>query len=486
MKLDVFVGPSYRSQAITADAERTMNWYPEILESPGAKARTALYPTPGLNALVTLTDFPVRGLFDENSYVVPTTPAEFVWAVSGSTLYAVSSAGATITIGLVTNSSAPAQYASSGATGMQLMVLSGGTASIVSLSGGGIAGTVSLSAQTCGYLSNRFLALDRASGTLKMSNVLDGLTWSAGNFVKRSAAGDPWQAMIIIHGEILLIGAKTGEFWYDAGLSPQPFQQIPGSLFQAGIAAIYSLADCANGAMWLGANTQGQAIIWRAEQGYVPQRVSNHAVERAIQSYGTISDAIGYAYQEQGHTFYVLNFPTAGACWVWDKTTGVWHERGFWNSNTMSYESPRVQTSVFAFGKHYVGDRVTGAIYESSVDFTSDAGGFPIRRQRISPVLSDENKRLFHSQINVDIQPGLGTATGQGRNPQAMLQWSNDGGQTWGNEHWVNAGPEGQYSQRLIWRRLGQARNRVYSLVASDPIPWRVVNAYVEAREGTS
>ena len=110
----------------------------------------------------------------------------------------------------------------------------------------------------------------------------------------------------------------------------------------------------------------------------------------------------------------------------------------------------------------------------------------PIRRLRISPVLSDENKWLFHSQLNLDIQPGLGTATGQGQTPQAMLQWSNDGGQTWGNEHWRSAGAQGAFSTRIIWRKLGRARNRVYQLVATDPIPWRLVNAYVELEEGTS
>ena len=83
--------------------------------------------------------------------------------------------------------------------------------------------------------------------------------------------------------------------------------------------------------MWLGPNDQGLPIVWRASN-YLPQRVSNHYVERQIQSYSTVSDATAYAYQEQGHTFYVLNFPTAGATWVWDVLTGVWHERGYWNA----------------------------------------------------------------------------------------------------------------------------------------------------------
>lgn len=490
MKFDVFCGPSYRSQAITADAERCMNWYPEIMESPGAKSKVTLYPTPGINPVVTLPDFPVRGMFNEHTYSGG-GGTEYIWVVSGSTIYAINITGTYGVQGLVTTSTQPAQFASSGATGGQLMILSGGTASIIDLvTTGTVAGTVSLSAQTCGYLSNRFLALDSATGTLKMSDILDGLTWSAGNFVKRSAAGDPWQAMAVAHGQIWLFGAKTGEVWYDAGLSPQPFQMVPNSLFQSGIAAIYSVAEVANSLMWLGANANGNAIVWR-EQGYVPQRVSTHPVELAIQGYSTISDAVAYAYQDQGHSFYVLNFPAAGHTWVYDETTGLWHERGYWNSNTMAYESLRYHTSAFAFGNygglggHFVGDRITGNIYQigplAQADVNITTGP---RRERISPVISDENKTLFHSQLVVDLQPGL-----QGFNvadPQAMLQWSDDSGQTWSNEHWASAGPVGQYAKRIVWRRLGRSRNRVYKLVADDAYPWRIVNAYVEAEEGTS
>ena len=484
MNFPIFVGPSYPSESVLADAERTINWYPELMESDGAKSRVTLYPTPGRASFLTLSDFPTRGMFQQDTYFSG-TPAAKAWVVAGSTIFAFNPAASIATVTTVINDGNPATFASTGASGTQLMILSGGTATIYNLSSGAIDGTVALSAQTCGMLSSRFLALDAATGTLKMSDPLDGLTWSAGNFVKRSAAGDPWQALAVAHGLIFLLGAKTGEIWYDAQLNPQPFAQVPNSLFQAGIAAKFSLVEVANGLTWLGANASGQAIVWR-EQGLVPGRISNHAVERAIQGYSKIDDAVASSYQEQGHTFYVLNFPTAGATWVWDQTTNVWHEEGFWNTNTMAYESNRCYTSAFMGGVHYVGDRVTGDIYTQSVDLATDVGGSAIRRRRVSPVLSDENLFLFHKQLVIDIQPGLGTATGQGQNPQAMLRWSNDAGQTWSNEHWASAGAQGQFGQRIRWQRLGRARNRVYELVTTDPIPWRIINAYVDADEGTA
>ena len=71
--------------------------------------------------------------------------------------------------------------------------------------------------------------------------------------------------------------------------------------------------------------------------------------------------------------------------------------------------------------------------------------------------------------IQVDFETGVGTQSGQGVNPQAMLQWSNDGARTWSNEHWASFGAIGKYKTRARWRRLGRARDRVYRLVVSDP-----------------
>lgn len=49
------VGPSYTSQSVNADAQQTMNWYPEQIESGAGNAPIVLYPTPGLKVFANLT-----------------------------------------------------------------------------------------------------------------------------------------------------------------------------------------------------------------------------------------------------------------------------------------------------------------------------------------------------------------------------------------------------------------------------------------------
>jgi hypothetical protein len=66
-------------------------------------------------------------------------------------------------------------------------------------------------------------------------------------------------------------------------------------------------------------------------------------------------------------------------------------------------------------------------------------------------------------------------------NPKAMLRWSNDGGSTWSSEHWVSIGQLGRYQNRAIWRRLGQARDRIFEVSISDPVKAVIVSANLKS-----
>jgi hypothetical protein len=203
---------------------------------------------------------------------------------------------------------------------------------------------------------------------------------------------------------------------------------------------------------------------------------------------------VGYAYRDQGHTFWVLRFPSAnngfGATWVYDVATNMWHERGFWSQQGFTGYSAHLSTChVFCFGQHLVGDWNSGNVYAMSTETCQD-NGQAIRRFRRAPHVSSEQVRIFHQQLQLDMevgdgpQPPLVDGAGNVRGPQIMLRWSDDGARTWGNEHWISAGQAGEYKLRAIWRRLGQSRDRVYEVAVTDPIQWRIVEAYLMATPG--
>ena len=92
-----------------------------------------------------------------------------------------------------------------------------------------------------------------------------------------------------------------------------------------------------------------------------------------------------------------------------------------------------------------------------------------------------QHLRVFYRGFEVELETGLGlSGTSQGSDPMVMLRWSNDGGQTWGNEHWLSAGKIGEYRARVHDHRLGYSRDRVWELTVTDPIPWRLVDAWLE------
>ena len=120
------------------------------------------------------------------------------------------------------------------------------------------------------------------------------------------------------------MGETSSEVWIDAGLFPFPFQRIPGTNTQHGIAAPFQYARIGNSFAYVSRNIRGQAQIMMMN-GYVPTRISTHAVENTlVDQY--IEDAIAYTYQLEGHEVYVVSFPTLDLTWAYDISTGMWHK----------------------------------------------------------------------------------------------------------------------------------------------------------------
>jgi hypothetical protein len=109
-----------------------------------------------------------------------------------------------------------------------------------------------------------------------------------------------------------------------------------------------------------------------------------------------------------------------------------------------------------------------------------------IRRLRRAPHVANENKRVFYRTFKLDLQRGMGLATGQGSDPVVTMRLSRDGGRTWGEAAPMHAGRLGAYTTRVLARRLGQARDAVFEVTVSDPVAWALVQAWLDVEPGTS
>lgn len=319
------------------------------------------------------------------------------------------------------------------------------------------------------------------------------LTFAGAFYALKDSSTDNLVTLFENNREAFLAGERTCEFWYNAGGSSFAFQRLPGIGPQVGCAAVHSIARVGNDLCWLGRIGEAGANLVLRTQQYSWERVSTHAIETAIASYPVVSDAIGDCYEEAGHVIFQLTFPTADVTWcldmtVYDLTQGKlgWFQRLSWNSSTGTYHRHAANCMVNFADLLLAGDYQTGQIHQQSRSIYTDAGN-PLRCQRRTPhVWSKENRqRVFAASLQIEFTPGVGLQVGQGVDPKIMVRWSNDGGFTWSNEHWVTIGLAGHTRNRALLRRLGYFRDRVWEVSFSDPVARDIIGAtlFAEAEE---
>lgn len=300
------------------------------------------------------------------------------------------------------------------------------------------------------------------------------------SFSSKDGAPDDLVTLIVDHREIYLLGETSSEVWVDQGTSPFPFQRIPGTSTQHGIVSAFSVSRLGNSFAYLSKNNRGTAQIVQMN-GYVPERISTHAVENSL-SGKTITDAVAWTYQIEGHEVYVISFPSIQLTWCYDIASKMWH-KWLYTNNLGQYERCRGNCAAVFQGYVLVGDYSNGKIYHLDKNIYTDDGQ-NVRRLRRAPHLVADFQREYFDELQIQFQPGVGLSTGIGEDPQAMLRWSNDGGSTWSNEHWTSIGRMGKYTNRAIWRRLGTARDRIFEVSVSDPVKCVIVSANLKATQG--
>lgn len=526
------LGGTYLARSPNAAANRLVNLFPESV-SDGQTAGFFMR-CPGLRLLRNVGTGPIRGLWtfsDKGSFYV----------VSGNSLYRMTTAtGAPVLIGTVTGTG-PVSMADNGtqlfvACNPDGFIYNQATNTFAQITDPDFAG-----AGTVSYISNYFLFNEPNSQKLWVTELLDGTSVLPFDFTSADGNPDGVQAVNVDHREAWIFGNNSIEVWYDAGLPDFPLSRIQGAYLEIGLASPYAVCKQDNTLFWLSQDDRGQGIIFRAN-GYSPQRVSTHAIEWQIQQYPTLSDAIFYSYQQDGHAFVVCIFPSGNTTWVYDVATNLWHERAAWNET--EYARHRSNCQCNFNGTIVVGDYENGNIYAFDLDVYTDNGNAQrwLRSWRALPPGANNLKRTAHHGLQLICESGVGlngydyfdalnllavedytilldtlgspildetggeilvpideagdlllTENGdglfisqqivQGAKPLIALRWSDDGGHTWSNEHFASLGRIGATSTRVFWRRLGMTlklRDRVYEVTGTDPVKIAIMGAELD------
>ena len=464
------LGSTYVARSVNAADARMVNLFAEVLQE--GKEAAYLQRCPGLLNLATIGYGPIRGLW---SFSSDTTTA---FVVSGNSLYKIDTSYNATLLGTIAGTG-PVSMADNG---IQLFIAANPNGYIYNNNTNAFAPITDPDfpgAVTVGYLDGYFVFNEPDSQKIWITQLFDGTSVDPLDFASAEGSPDGVVGLIVDHREVWVYGTNSVEVWYDTGASDFPLQRIQGAFNEIGCAAPYSIAKMDNGLFWLGADARGQGMVYRAN-GYTGQRISTHAVEWHIQQYGNLSDALAYTYQQDGHSFYVLIFPSANTTWVYDVATQTWHERAGWSNGAFTRHRSNCQ---MAFNnKVIVGDYENGNIYAFDMDTYADNGQIQkwLRTWRALPPGQNNLKRTAQHAMQIDLESGVGLNLGQGDDPEVMLRWSDDGGHTWSNEHWSKVGKIGEFYRRVWFRRLGMTlklRDRVYELSMTDPVKTAVMGA---------
>lgn len=430
------------------DAQTCINFYPEIAGSPSAKTAVSLRGTPGLIQIVaapgggapgnqssawpaasSITNLPVRGM-----WVLPGNTTALVVIANTCYLAKALSQGSTNTTGVITLTSVGTLNTYSGPvsirdnnTGGYAFIVDGPNGYVYTIATQAFAtiadtNFVGWGATTQAFIDgwNIFSANQTGSSNQQKfftnapiyTNTFDGTF-----FDLKDGASDNLVALMENKEQLWLFGERTTEIWYNAGGALFPFQRLGGALQQTGCKAPYSISrlktDTEDCLIWFGRNELGENVVMKT-QGFNTQVVSTPAVSNAIATYGITSDAIGFCYEEDGHQFYQLTFPSADKTWVYDSTMPpgfAWHQRASYDPYTNTFHRHRANCFMNFAGMRIVGDYQNGTLYQMTRNAYTDAG-WPLRAIRRSPYIWDkDNRRRMHmSSLQVEFAPGVGNS----------------------------------------------------------------------------
>jgi len=444
-------------KSVNVNAQERLNLYVEVQSDPETNT-TAIYGTPGLLAESNYGANPARGAY---------SMGDFKYFVNGFTLWQEDNDGTKTNRGTLLTSGGKVSMSDNGT---QLMIVDGPNGYIyntVTLAFTQIVDVDFPGADTVTFQNGYFIVNKPGTGEFYISALYDGLAWDALDFATAEANPDPLVRVLSNNGQLLLFGPLTTEFWGDSGAADFPFARIGGSAIETGLAARWSLCKYANSLAFLGKNRLGQVQVYTLT-GYSVTPISTPELDHVINGYGDISGASAFAYMLGGHAFYQINF--ANASWLYDNQSNSWSKVGG------EFTRHRAELQTQHLNQSIVTDYENGLTYSLSEDVYTD-NGMPIVRQLIGRhQATGEYSKI--GRMWLEMEAGTGLVSGQGSDPQVMLQISRDGGHTYGAELWRSFGKIGKFRARALWLGLGRARDWTMKFRITDPVKVVLVSAW--------
>lgn len=462
-------------------SQQCINWLPVIPET-NALSESQLKGTEGLSLFATNGTKNNRGAHVMNS---------IAFFVNGNNLYRVNSDGTSDDLGTISGTG----RVSIADNGTQLcIVVPGSTGYIFTDSPDTLTEITDPDFFSLGP-SNQVVYKDSffvhiASDKFFISALNDGLVYDALDFGTAEVDPDDNTAVHVNRNILYIGGNETIEPFQNVGGAGFPYQRIPGAVIQKGIKAKFSVVEFDNSFVFLGGGKTEQPAIWRFT-GSSAVKISTQAIDNIIskESDSALESVFSTTHATDGRYLVCFHFSTTTFCY--DATASallgkpVWHERQSRDS-LGSASRWRAVSSVKAYGKILVGDRLSGRVGVLDKDATNEYGTIIDRDASTGP-LQNNGLSFFISEIEVTTESGVGNTVDPGQDPMISLSISKNGGYTYGNELARSLGKKGEYDARQRWRKMGGRvpRFATFKISVSDEVTPVIIKIEANIESGT-
>jgi hypothetical protein len=391
-----FVMQSYTAHSKPLNGARCVNFFPEAeLQDAASKSPVGIWGCPGLSPFAATSDRHIRAIDMMNGVV---------YAVGDRHFWQINPDGRVVNLGSH-QANTPISIDNNG---IQVVWVDGSTGWYWSATTGvqQILDPNFFPSATVTYFDGYFCFPRYGTKQFFLSPLFGITPFDASQFASKEATSDLLQAIANSHEQLYLFGQERTEIWFDAGNPPPsfPFQRSDGAIIQRGTIAPHSIVLEDNTLFFLG----DDGMFYRV-QGFVPERISTHAVENAWATYPTLTDCQAFVYTVFGHKMVTLVFPQAKATWVVDLSTRRWHERESWlgTSADDSIGRWRGSCAIAAYNRVLVGDSQTGQIGQLNFNGFTEFG-YPMRGLLDGPPIHKDRRRIFMKRFELDVESGVG------------------------------------------------------------------------------
>ncbi len=335
--------------------------------------------------------------------------------------------------------------------------------------------SATLNASSGAYLDGYFIASRSNTKQFNISDLFDGTDggtnkWDPLAFGQKESWPDNIRSILVAGEQLYLFGTESFEVWQNVGGADFPFQRIDGATGKFGVSSPWSAIAIDGKVYFHASNTEGRVSAYVMD-GFTPRRISTYAQESDWKQSNFGGTVVSFSYLEEGHHFWGMEFGSDGSVaytWFYDLNTGLWHQRSRYVTGAFApYETAYhtyVTNSVTSVndwttgGKHLVGGRASGKIYEQNLSFYDDAGT-DMKWQRILPYAYNEGNYIYFGRTEMELQTGT---VASGAAPVIAMDYSDDRGSTFVDSQDASIGVHNDFSIIVLWPPTGASPRRLY------------------------